>query len=88
MLPFFKTVNKVKWFITFVDSRAKVSLLMETPEAVAMTDRIVTIPGIDEIHIGLNCFAMAQLKSFASNSNIPASLTDLAESVQSVRGYW
>jgi hypothetical protein len=64
MLPFFKTVNEVQRFITCVDGRAKVSLLMETPEAVALVDRIVTVPGIDEIHIGLNDLSLGYGKTF------------------------
>ena len=54
MLPFFKTTREVKKFIDIVNGRAKVMLLMETPEAVAEVDNIISIPGIDEIHIGIN----------------------------------
>lgn len=54
MLPFFKTVEEVEEFINIVDKRAKVCLLCETPEAVDKMDEILALPGIDEIHIGLN----------------------------------
>lgn len=54
MLPFFKTVDEVKSFITFVDGRAKTLLLMETVEAANLVDEILEIPGIDMIHLGLN----------------------------------
>ena len=54
MLPFFKTVEEVHRFLELVDGRVRTMLLLETPEAVACVDRILELPGIDEIHIGLN----------------------------------
>ncbi|WP_148410988.1 aldolase/citrate lyase family protein [Murimonas intestini] len=54
MLPFFKTLNEVAQFLTYVDGRVKTMLLVETPEAVAIIDEILQLKGIDYIHIGLN----------------------------------
>lgn len=54
MLPFFKTVGEVRTFLDLVDGRARTMLLVETPEAVAHVDEILALPGIDEVHIGLN----------------------------------
>lgn len=54
MLPYFKTAEEVKEFIRLVDGRAKTFPLLETPEAAEVLDEILEIPGIDEIHIGLN----------------------------------
>jgi len=54
MLPFFKTVEEVKQFISFVNGRAKTLLLMETVEAANLVDEILEVPGIDMIHLGLN----------------------------------
>lgn len=54
MLPFFKTVEEVKQFISFVNGRAKTLLLMETVEAANLADEILEVPGIDMIHLGLN----------------------------------
>ena len=54
MLPFFKTVEEVKQFISYVDGRAKTLLLIETVEAANLVDEILDIPGIDMIHLGLN----------------------------------
>lgn len=54
MLPFFKTVDEVKQFISYVDGRAKTLLLMETVEAANLVDEILEVPGIDMIHLGLN----------------------------------
>lgn len=54
MLPFFKTVEEVRQFISYVDGRAKTLLLMETVEAANFVDEILEVPGIDMIHLGLN----------------------------------
>lgn len=54
MLPFFKSLNEVERFIKIVDERAKTLLLMETPEAAELVDEIISVPGIDEIHLGIN----------------------------------
>ena len=54
MLPFFKTVEEVKQFISYVDGRAKTLLLMETVEAANLVDEILEVQGIDMIHLGLN----------------------------------
>ena len=54
MLPFFKTVEEVEQFISYVDGRAKTLLLMETVEAANLVDEILEVPGIDMIHLGLN----------------------------------
>ncbi|HHV30200.1 aldolase/citrate lyase family protein [Acetivibrio mesophilus] len=54
MLPFFRTKEDVRKFIDYVNNRAKVMLLLETPEAVDNIDSILNESGIDYIHIGLN----------------------------------
>lgn len=54
MLPFFKRVDEVKSFIRIVDGRAKTLLLLETVEAAEVIDKILEVPGIDMIHLGLN----------------------------------
>ena len=59
MLPFFKTVEEVEYFIKIVAGRAKVCLLVETPESAALLEDIVEVPGIDMIHFGLNDMHLA-----------------------------
>ena len=54
MLPFFKTVDEVKRFLSAVNKKSKVMLLIETPEAVENIDEILSLGGIDFVHIGLN----------------------------------
>ena len=59
MLPFFKTLQEVEQFVKIVDGRAKVCLLLETPEAASLLESIVDVPGIDMIHFGLNDMHLA-----------------------------
>ena len=64
MLPFFKTVGEVKRFIKILAGRAKACLLLETPEAASLLEKIVEVPGIDMIHIGLNDMHLALKMKF------------------------
>ena len=64
MLPFFKKASEVKRFLRIVDGRVKTMLLLETPEAVDALDEILAIPGIDEIHIGINDLSLGYGKPF------------------------
>lgn len=64
MLPFFKTVSEVNRFIDAVGGRAKVCLLVETPEAASLLEQIVKIQGIDMIHLGLNDMHLALKMKF------------------------
>lgn len=64
MLPFFKTVEEVRMFISYVDGRAKTLLLLETPEAAALVDEIIAVSGVDEIHLGINDMSLGYGKTF------------------------
>lgn len=64
MLPMFKKVKEVEQFVSYVDGRAKVQLLVETAEAVELIDEILAVPGINEIHIGLNDLHLAYHMDF------------------------
>ena len=54
MLPYFKTVSEVEQFLNFVNGRAKTMLLVETLQAVEHIDEILSLNGVDSVHIGLN----------------------------------
>jgi hypothetical protein len=54
MLPFFTTAAEVSAFISRVGGRAKTCLLLETVAGINALDRILAVPGIDFVHIGLN----------------------------------
>lgn len=64
MLPFFKTPQEVERFIRDVDGRVKTQLLLETPEAVDCLDDILSVGGIDEVHIGLNDLSLGYHRKF------------------------
>jgi 2-keto-3-deoxy-L-rhamnonate aldolase RhmA len=54
MLPYFHRADEVRRFVSLVRGRGRVVLLVETRSAVDTLDAIVQVPGVDEIHIGLN----------------------------------
>jgi len=64
MLPYFKSANEVLNFVHFVGKRAKTCLLFETMESVDHIDEILSIPGIDMIHIGINDLHLEMKLSF------------------------
>lgn len=59
MLPFFKKPEEVEQFLKFVDGRVKTNLLLETAPAFVRLEDIVSLKGIDEIHIGLNDLSLS-----------------------------
>lgn len=71
MLPFFHSIQEVSMFIEDVKTanaklqkQAKSCLLLETPEAAILIDKILNVPGIDMIHIGLNDLHLAMGMKF------------------------
>jgi len=64
MLPMFHTAVDAAHFVDCVRGRAKVMLLVETIEAEKNLAEIVRVPGIDEIHIGLNDLHLEYKKDF------------------------
>ncbi len=64
MLPMWKTADDVKAFVSFVNGRARTLLLLETDEAANCIDEVLSLSGIDEIHIGLNDLHLSQNKKF------------------------
>ncbi len=64
MLPMFKEKSEVERFIAAVDGKAKTQLLFETAEAVENIEEILSVPGIDEVHIGLNDLHLAYHRTF------------------------
>lgn len=64
MLPYFKTIEEIHRFLSIVNGRARTMLLLETKEAADILDIILTIKGIDEIHIGLNDLSISKNQKF------------------------
>ena len=64
MLPMYRTLGDVEEFLHIVNGRAKTQLLAETPDACSIMNRVVLIPEVDEIHLGLNDLHLAYHKKF------------------------
>ena len=64
MLPYFKTVDEVSEFLSFVAGRVRPLLLFETPESCELVDQIISLTGIDEVFIGLNDLSLGYKKKF------------------------
>lgn len=54
LLPMFTTRAQIDQFVRWIDGRARVWLLLETPQAAMRIHAIVQAPGVDLIHVGLN----------------------------------
>lgn len=54
MLPMVMDQHDVEQYVRMADGRAKVCIMIETAAAMARLDKILAVPGVDEIFIGLN----------------------------------
>lgn len=54
MLPMVMDQNDAETFVHYVNGRAKVCIMIETAAAMARLDKILAVPGVDELFIGLN----------------------------------
>ncbi len=59
MLPMISRPAEARQFVRIVGGRSKTCLLLETGGALARLHDIVSVPGIDEVHIGLNDLHLA-----------------------------
>ena len=64
MLPMFRSAGEVARFLEYVGGRARTTLLFETAESVENADEILSLDGIDEVHIGLNDLHLAYKMKF------------------------
>lgn len=64
MLPMWKTTQEVQNFLEVVDGRVCTTLLLETKEAEECIDTVLELPGLNEIHIGLNDLHLSHGMSF------------------------
>lgn len=59
MLPMFRGADEVARYVELVGGRARVVGLLETAEAVADVEAVAGVPGLDELHIGINDLALS-----------------------------
>ena len=64
MLPMWKTADDLRRLVDMVDGRARTMPLLETAEAVENLDEALMVPGVDQIHIGLNDLHLAYHQKF------------------------
>ncbi len=64
MLPYFHSLEQAAAFVEMVAGRATAALLVETPEAVALLPALCGLPGVGEIHVGLNDLSLALGRPF------------------------
>jgi len=82
MLPMFKSADEVEFFVNNVGNRAKKYLLLETAQALARVDDIISIPGIDAIHIGLNDLSISMGLDFLYEPLIGGIVEYLAQKIR------
>ncbi len=59
MLPMVATAAEAARFVTIVAGRARVVLLVETAAGLEAVAELAAVPGVDEIHVGLNDLALS-----------------------------
>ena len=59
MLPMFRSAGELARYVEIVRGRARVVGLVETAEAVADIAAVASLPGLDELHVGINDLALA-----------------------------
>jgi citrate lyase beta subunit len=64
MLPYFHRLDEAREFLDCVGSRTATVLLVETREAAAILGELTRLPGLSEIHIGLNDLSLSFGKAF------------------------
>ncbi len=64
MLPMWRTADELRRFADIVGGRARTMPLLETDEAARSLAQALAVPGIDEMHIGLNDLHLCYNMSF------------------------
>lgn len=82
MLPYFATPEEVEQFITYVDGRVKTLPLVENAKAVERLEEVLTIPGIDQIHIGLNDLSLDMRRKFLFEILADGTVDQICEAIK------
>lgn len=64
MLPMWRTPGEVSRFLELVGGRCRTVLLLETREAEECLDKVLLLPGVDIVHIGLNDLSLSYHRRF------------------------
>lgn len=82
MLPFYKTTDEVKIFLSLVNGRVKTCLLLETKEAHKCLLDTMELSGIDEFHVGLNDLHLSYNKQFMFELLIDGTVEDIVSKIK------
>lgn len=85
MLPMWRSMIEVSSFIDAVAHRVKTVLLLETKEAIDCLDEVLSLSGIDEIHIGLNDLHIALGRTFMFELLVDGTVESLCEKIRKTR---
>ena len=85
MLPMFHEAAEVRYFAEMVDGRVGVIPLVETYDAVKSIDKIVLIPGVVEVYIGLNDLHLDMRLKFMFEPLANGLVDKLAETLKAAR---
>lgn len=64
MLPYFKTADELREFVSCVDGRVKTLPLLESKSAYDNLDEILEVGGVDAFHIGINDMSLDMNRKF------------------------
>jgi hypothetical protein len=62
MLPMFTSADEVRRFVDYVNGRAECVLLLENCEAADRVEEIVKVPGVSDVHVGINDLTLSLCK--------------------------
>lgn len=79
MLPYFHELEDAQEFIRLIGNKALPVLLVETCAAAEMIEDLTLIPGLSEIHIGLNDLSMSFGKDHAFELILDGTVSNLCD---------
>jgi hypothetical protein len=82
MLPYFHRLDEAQVFLDLVGGRAATVLLVETQQAAAILDSLLLLPGLCEIHLGLNDLSLSMRKKCLFDLLIDGTVEGLCDSLQ------
>jgi len=83
MLPYFHRLDEARHFLDLVGNRAATVLLVETREAAEVLGELTNLPGLSEIHIGLNDLSISSGKAFLFDLIADGTIDDLCNTLRS-----
>lgn len=83
MLPYFHRLDEARKFIDCVGNRTATVLLVETRQAAEILGELTRLPGLSEIHIGLNDLSLSFGKIFLYDLIADGTIDSLCETLRS-----